>query len=612
MKQQENSGLQELIRRADFETAIHELKALYASDRSLKDSIHFYTLFGVLEGLINRKEASLRCLNKAQKIQTDDSSLFLDMMAIRFHVLYHEDRKADDLFNLLVEKHPKSSDGWSERGIFLYHLEKFGPAAESLDIALDLNELNILAKGYKALNQRRMGSPDEKESFRTFVTMEAKSDIGYLCKGEIYDNMGNFEKMRAYVSKVLDNDPENLAAIYLKRESLIKENKFSLARKYERKLESSGFCLESFDKLPDDRFFVLGKILYFLEQTEFLKDLGGAPFDEAREMSPRSVERTKRTIHSSAALSSSLGPEVVGAPGVQDAGEPGVSGSIEDSRKSLKAINQGKFMMADQYFEKGKKKLEEKDYEEAIRFFKQAVSYNPDHILALNEIGLTYMITGDEQGYRIDRAINYFDQTLLRDPSFALAHYYKFVAFLLLGNYESAIASIDMAIAVEPGNIDYLLDKGVLLGDIKRDEFAVEVFEEVLKRDSENPTAWSSLAFIYKKAGNKKMEVKCLNKFLALVPKDVNAWFERGMVFKRFAKYDTAISCFDHILSIEEDHHLAMKEKGMCLRLMGKREEGDELLARADQNRMRYLDEAAKLDSSLSGVDIWSMEKKGN
>jgi len=603
MKQQENNGIRGFILKADFEAAIRELKALYANDKSLKDSVHFYTLFGVLEGVINQKEASLRCVSKAQKIQTGGSSLFLDMMAIRLHVLFHEDRKADELFTLFVERNPKSSVGWGERGMFLYHQEKFGPAAESLDIALELDEWNILAQGYKALNQRRTGSPEEKESFRTFVTMDAKSDICYLSKGEIYDNMENYEKMRAYVSKVLDNNPENLAAIYLKRESLIKENKFSLARKFERKLESSGFFLESFDKLPDDRFFVLGKILYFLEQSRFLKNLGGVPFGEARGTSPRSLGSVERTAYSPSPVSSPVELGGAEALGVQGAGVVDVAGSVKDARKSFSTINQGKFMMADQYFEKGMKKLEKKDYEEAIRFFKQAVSYNPDHILALNEIGLTYMITGDEQGYRIDRAVNYFDQTLLRDPSFAQAHYYKFVAFLLVGNYESALASIDMAIAVEPDNIEYLLDKGVLLGDIKRSEFAVEVFEEVLKKDPENPTAWSSLAFIYKEMRNKKMEVKSLNKFLTLEPKDVNAWFERGMVFKRFARYETAISCFDHILSLEEDHHLAMKEKGMCLRLMGRREEGDELLARADQNRIRYLDEAAKLDSSLSGVE---------
>jgi len=583
MKKQGTSEIYDLVLKADFEAAIDELKAMYAQDPSLKNSVHFYTLFATLEGLINRKEATLRCLAKAKRLQSASGStgaILLDMTDIRFHVLFHEDKKADELFNLFVETNQKSSMGWAERGVFLYHLEKFGPAGESFELALKHNRNNALALGYKALAQRRMGSPREKESFRDFVMANVPNDVGYLSKAEIYDNLGDYEKVREYAAKVLAKTPSNLAAIFLKRESFIKENKFSLARKYERKLESAGFFIEGFDKLPDDRFYVLWNILFYLEQTRFLRQLGGVPLGD-----PGSV------LHGTA----------TGVSAQEPAGSPLAAEASGSAKRSYSSIQQGNIRMADQYFEKGKKKLEEKDYEEAIKFFNQAVSYDPDHVLALNEMGLTYMMTGDEQGYRIDQAVNYFDEIIRRDPSFAQAHYYKFVAFLLVGNYENAIASIDMAIGLEPGNIQYQLDKGVLLSDIKRNEFAIEVFEGVLKQDPENATAWSSLAFIHKRVGNKKMEVKCLNRFLKLAPKDVNAWFERGMVFKRFAKYDTAISCFDHILSLETDHYLALKEKGMCLRLMGKREEGDEIITRAEQNRERYLKEASRLEDSLIG-----------
>ena len=581
MTETENRNqLHQMLSKADFKGALGQLKTMYAEHRELKSSPHFFTLFANFQTLLNRKEAALKAMSKAVELQGFNKSLFLEMTNARIQVIFNNDRKADELYNLFVEENPDSSLGWCERGIFLYHQDKFGPSLESLEIAIEKNPKNLLAQGYRTLELERVGSPKAAESLRRFEAMEGKRTISLLSKAEVYEEIGNHEKARAQLTTVLEQNPNNLAAICLKRESFIKENKFSLARKFERKLERDGVKLESLDQLPDNRFATLGKLLFFLEETKFLRNLGNVQLDHS----------TTPTATQSPGLRAKTifpGAERVVVDGEQmDMGD-----AVATARMNYNTIQQNKFRMADQYFEKAMKKLEVRNYEEAIKFFLQAISHNPDHILALNEMGMTYLMTGDEQGYRIDKAVGYFDEIIRRNPNFAKAHYHKFVAFLLVGNYEAALESIDLAIVSDPRTIEYLIDKGVLLMDIKRHEFAEEVFKEVLEKEPMNSTAWSSLACIYKDMGNKKEEVKCLNNFLKVEPGDVNAWFERGMVFKRFAKYDTAIKCFDHILTVEQGHYLAMKEKGMCQRLMGNRAEGDQLIDQADQNKLRYLNE---------------------
>jgi len=505
MDQMRPQGIRELVFTADFGEAVHQLKEQYSKNSALKSSPQFYTLMGILEGITSNKKASLRYFQKAKGLYGSSSTLFLDMMAIRFSVFFQEDSTANKLFNAFVEENPQSSLGWGERGAFLYHQGKHGPAIESLDIALDLNDRNILARGYKALAGEEIGSAKADEDYRKFVITEPSDALGSLSKAEIYDNKDDFERSRAYITQVLAEDPGNLAAIYLKRASLIHEGKRTLLKKFDRKLDYMGFRLEALDLLQKNRFYVLGKILFFLGQTNIFQELGDLPVSGGVGIPGRASVREEE-----------LAPRPAMKAGGRARSLDGGAGAA--SRQNYQAANEPRFKMADKHFAKGKMEMQRKNHEAAIKYFEQAVSYNPDHTEALNEIGLIYMITGDDRGYRIDQAIKYFDRIILQAPNFSLAHYNKFVAFLLVGNYESALESIDMAIAVEPGNIQYLLDKGVLLGDIKRCDYAVEVLEEVIRKDPDNATAWGRLAFVYKELGNKKNEVRCLNHFLKLEP----------------------------------------------------------------------------------------------
>ncbi|HID71469.1 MAG TPA: hypothetical protein EYP29_01835, partial [Thermoplasmata archaeon] len=344
MAEANKQGIRELILKADFAKALYTLEIISKENSSLQNSPHFYCLRGILEGLTNRKENALLYLRKAKEMSREQPSLFLDMMVVRFHVLFNEDRMADHLYNLFVEDHPESSLGWSERGIFLYHKGKMAPALESLNIALTFNKENIQALGYKALVHRKIASAEAKDIFRKFLLIEPRNGMEYLSKGEIYENLENYEKARAYISKVLEKSPANLAAIYLKRESFIKEGKFSLAKKFERKIKRMDFKIENLDSLPENRFYVLGKILFFLEQNRFLKNLGGVPVEAGNE----------RELVSSFP-STSKNVERVGKSQIQMA-----------VAKSFDEVQEEKVKIAENYFKKGKDKLKEKRYDEAI------------------------------------------------------------------------------------------------------------------------------------------------------------------------------------------------------------------------------------------------------
>ncbi len=579
MNAKDRLRIRSLFLKGEFEESVKSLKNMLNNDPNLKHSIEFSAALGAARGLLGENEKSLHLLQRTAQVQQRNQgatipSFSVDLFIARFNILFHEDRKADECYNLFVENFHRSGLGWCDRGIFLYHQGKLGPALESLEIALNRGRENVLALGYLALTQQTTNHPSAQNSMRYFAATLPRTEIDLLGKAEVHHCLGDFETAREYINKALEANPGSLAAHYLKFSNLKTEKRHSLIRKFEKKLENSGFNLTAFHNLPEDRFYVMWKILYLLEHSSLLKgEKEGASVQMAQgSPAPGSLLSAASRTHRPKRENSGIENPVVAA-----------------STRDLRTLNREQFKIADTYFQKGKDKMEQKNYNDAIHFFMQAVVHNQDHIPALNEIGLIYLSTGDDEGYRIDQAVQYFNKILKRDPEFAQAHYNKFIAFLIVGNHPEALASIDMAISLEPDNVEYRIDKAVLLSSLNRDEYAIEVLEETLRLAPHNATAWMSLAFSYKNLGNKKMEVKCLNEFLKREPKDVNAWFERGITFKRFGKYDTAIKCFDKIMTLEKGHYLAMKEKGTCLKLMGQKELGEQLIRQAEENRAKYI-----------------------
>ena len=82
----------------------------------------------------------------------------------------------------------------------------------------------------------------------------------------------------------------------------------------------------------------------------------------------------------------------------------------------------------------GNIKLQQKNYEQAITYYLEELSENPDHFRARERLGFAYFKTG-----QLDKAIQEFERALEQKPEDPSATYYLGLAWLNKGETGKAI-----------------------------------------------------------------------------------------------------------------------------------------------------------------------------
>ncbi len=126
----------------------------------------------------------------------------------------------------------------------------------------------------------------------------------------------------------------------------------------------------------------------------------------------------------------------------------------------------------------------------------------------------------------LDRAILYFERSVVLDPDYASAHAQRGVAYDLKADYlsmpelyERALASLDRALVLRPDFVQALRSRASVLLDLRREEEALTVVERALALDPGAASAYQTLGRIHFIGfGDFGRAAECFQKALALNP----------------------------------------------------------------------------------------------
>jgi tetratricopeptide (TPR) repeat protein len=104
-------------------------------------------------------------------------------------------------------------------------------------------------------------------------------------------------------------------------------------------------------------------------------------------------------------------------------------------------------VLASESYRQGTLKLEAGNFQEAIKYYEEAISIAPDHASAWNNKGLALESLG-----RTGDAIECFDRAIAIDPSVEFPWRNKGLTLLKLGQSEEAMRCIDKAISIDAGD----------------------------------------------------------------------------------------------------------------------------------------------------------------
>jgi tetratricopeptide (TPR) repeat protein len=270
-----------------------------------------------------------------------------------------------------------------------------------------------------------------------------------------------------------------------------------------------------------------------------------------------------------------------------------------------------------QFFIKANQKLQEKDYNQAIRLFGEAIDKKKDYSDAFNNRGIAY-----QKKQVLDKALTDFDDAIKFDPKFWEAYYNRAETNFLMGNGKSslpdlaiinktyqdssfyhvlvgdvknltgdasgAISSYEKAILLNPKNAEAYVNHGSIYYQGKKYEIAKKDFLQALKINPNQDFAANNMSLILLKEGKLNESLGFIEK--ALTKNSANPIYlnNKGLVLLKMDKDNDAIQLIERSLRLNSENAYALKNKGLYLQKIGEVDEAK-----------KYFDDAKKIEPTI-------------
>ncbi|MFI8168031.1 tetratricopeptide repeat protein [Streptomyces sp. NPDC085931] len=158
-------------------------------------------------------------------------------------------------------------------------------------------------------------------------------------------------------------------------------------------------------------------------------------------------------------------------------------------------------------------------------------------------------------------------------PARARAHRNRAVLHGQRGDLDAAIADLDRAVALEPGNAWFVALRGEHHRLARHDAEALRDLTEAIRLDPANEFPWASRGATHERAGDPEAALADLNQALDLEPDYAWALARRARVWRALGDSERQLADLDQAVSLTPDWPWAHCERGDALRAAGRDEE---------------------------------------
>ena len=204
---------------------------------------------------------------------------------------------------------------------------------------------------------------------------------------------------------------------------------------------------------------------------------------------------------------------------------------------------------------------------------------------------------------RIDewkKAITEFTKAIQLNPNYAMAYYARSLTYQELGDSNSAMNDINVAINIHSNDARYYLWRGLMYLEnvnILNYEKAVIDFTKSIELLPSNVEAYTQRGYAYHKLNKLQLAINDLNKAIELNPLEAEAYRNRGIVYKDLKNYQQALSDLSKAIELNADDLTSYIERSEVytelnkeyLRQYGKSNIEYERRSKEDMNKYREI-----------------------
>ncbi|GCL53597.1 tetratricopeptide repeat protein [Microcystis aeruginosa NIES-3806] len=418
---------------------------------------------------------------------------------------------------------------WYGKGLALFALDKYQPAIEALQQAI-----NTLPKG------------EDLKNFHSSILQQ---------QSVVYRSLGDFSTSAGREREARENYEQALTVIN-QAISLFPNNpnyyneKWAVLDSLERYDEGLAAINQAIYLAPRALWYVIRARYYFFQQKY---DLALDDHNKAIELNPNyAMAYSVRATHYSYQQKSDL--------------------ALDDYNKAIELNpNYGLY-----YRGRGLNYLLQQKYDLALADFNKAIDINPNDAGAYNNRGNLYSY---QQKY--DLALSDFNKAIDLNRNFAKAYENRGNLYSYQQKYELALADYNKAIDINPNDAGAYASRGNLYSDLQKYELALADYNKAIDINSDDVfSAYFHRGIFYHRQQKYDLALADLNKAIELNSNFSHFYFVRGDLYRLQEKYDLALSDYSKAIDINPNYAEAYQIRGILYFYQEKYE-----LALADLNK---------------------------
>lgn len=182
---------------------------------------------------------------------------------------------------------------------------------------------------------------------------------------------------------------------------------------------------------------------------------------------------------------------------------------------------------------------------EAENIYKDVIQKNPKNSLALT-LYATLLLQQDKD----DKAIDYFEKSILIDPSQAMSYCNLGVSLFKRKEYQNALKNYDHAIKLKPDYFEAYRFKGITLKALKKLQEALECFKKAIEINPTFSSAFIDLADLLFKRHLYEDALKVYDRLSYLMPNCSDAYIYKGIILHSQKRYKDQLDNYNKAISL--------------------------------------------------------------
>ena len=223
-----------------------------------------------------------------------------------------------------------------------------------------------------------------------------------------------------------------------------------------------------------------------------------------------------------------------------------------------------------------------REYQKAKDCYKKAIEINPNYKTAYNNLGFIFQELKEnqkakdcyEKAIEIDpnyadahnnlgnifqelkenqKAKNCYEKAIEIKPNYADAHCNLGKVFIELGENQKAKDCYEKAIEINPNHIAALNNIGIIFQELKENQKAKNCYEKAIEINPNYTEAHNNLGNVFLELGENQKGINCYEKAITINPNDVNTYNNIGISFKELEDNQKALYYFKKAIAINPE-----------------------------------------------------------